>query len=155
MTSNYTLKPIDPQTASQIRTRGGDRYIADQPNYFPCRQCLRDADVGESLLLVSYDPFEADSPYRSASPIFIHEHECAVGEFDSLPVQLTGRQLSVRAFDARANMHDAATIDGADLDDTLTRFFDDAATDFVHVHNSSRGCWATAVTRQPPASTSA
>ena len=24
------------------------------------------------MLLVSYDPFDLDSPYRSASPIFLH-----------------------------------------------------------------------------------
>jgi hypothetical protein len=44
-------------------------------------------------------------------------------------------------------MLDAAVIDGTALDDQLRRFFDDDATEQVHVHNATRGCWATSVTR--------
>ena len=40
-------------------------YVADEKPSFPCRQCLRDAEIGEELLLVSYDPFEIDSPYNT------------------------------------------------------------------------------------------
>lgn len=148
MTHHYVLEPIDATTAARLRGVGGERYVADSQPGYPCRVCLRDAEVGETLILVSHDPFETDSPYRSASPIFVHESECtAPDDLTELPDQLTVRQLSVRAFDRDALIIEAAVVDGVDLDETLRRFFDDLQTELVHVHNAGRGCWATTVQR--------
>lgn len=149
-TATYELVPIDPAAADALRADSPDApvYVAEQHPGYPCRQCLRDAEVGEELVLVSYDPFTSDSPYRSASPIFLHRRPCAPpADTTTIPPQLSGRQLSVRAFDAAAMMIDAAIIAGTELDDTLRRFLGDAATDHVHVHNASRGCWAVRVDR--------
>lgn len=100
------------------------------------------------FVLVSHDPFDQDSPYRSASPIFLHLHPCeAVAPSGALPSQLTGRQLAVRAFDHDAMMIDAAIIDGADLANNLDRLFDNENTDRIHIHNASRGCWAVTAER--------
>lgn len=149
MTSSYVLTPIAPAVADELRSQGGVPYIADVQPGFPCRQCLRDADVGDELILVSYDPFTTDSPYRSASPIFLHSAPCeSPGATDALPPQLTSRQLSVRAFDEDEMMIDAAVIDGSALADTIERFLVDPATDRVHVHNATRGCWAVRVDRR-------
>jgi hypothetical protein len=150
ITVTYRLRPIDPVAADRLRAGGPDApvFVADAQPGYPCRQCLRDAAVGEELVLVSHDPFTVDSPFRSASPIFLHRIPCAPpGDLRALPAQLTGRQLSVRAFDADAMMIDAAVIAGTDLAVTLERFFDLTACDHVHVHNASRGCWATRVDR--------
>ncbi len=92
----HRLHPIDSDAADRLRRGGGPTYVADEKPGYPCRQCLRDAEVGEELVLVSHDPFDQDSPYRSASPIFLHLEPCegAVPSAE-LPSQLTGRQLSV------------------------------------------------------------
>jgi hypothetical protein len=112
--------------------------------------------VGEELLLVSHDPFEpistsdaaARSPYRCASPIFIHLHPCSPPSLDGeLPAQLVGRRLSVRAFDADALMTDAVVIDGRELDATLRSLLDRPEVSWFHVHNAAPGCWAVAVDR--------
>jgi hypothetical protein len=148
MDTNYRLNPINPAVADQLRSAGGDRYVADAKPGYPCRQCLRDAEIGEPLILVSHDPFTTDSPYRSRSPIFLHEQACNTpDDLTKLPDQLTRRQLSIRAFDRNETMIDATVIDGTDLDTNLRRFFDDLATNEVHVHNATRGCWATSVSR--------
>lgn len=150
MPTDYRLAPIDTVAAAELRALGGQRYIADAKPGYPCRQCLRDAEIGEALILVSHDPFTIDTPYRSRSPIFLHEQTCTPpSDLDGLPDQLTQRQLSVRAFDDNALMIDAAVIDGTALDDQLQRFFADDATNQVHIHNATRGCWATSVTRTP------
>ena len=155
MTTTFRLAPIDPHTADTLRSGNAPVYVADAKPGYPCRQCLRDAEVGEELVLVSYDPFANDgaaaaSPYRSASPIFLHRAACVApgpeAEGD-LPVQLTGRQLSVRSFDQAAMMIDAAVIDGTDLRATIERFFADGASERIHVHNAVRGCWAVTVER--------
>lgn len=144
----FLLAPISPEAAATLRAKGGPMYVADEYPSYPCRQCLRDAIVGEELILVSYDPFVQDSAYRSATPIFLHREPCERVEEELLPDQLTGRQLSVRSFDQREMMIDAAVIDGADLAGTIRGFFANEASDKLHVHNASRGCWAVSVVRQ-------
>jgi Protein of unknown function (DUF1203) len=148
--TTFRLRPINPVDADLLRAAWADSraYVADETPGFPCRQCLRDAAIGEELLLVSYNPFTVDSPYRSASPIFLHREPCpAPTDPYVLPEQLTVRQLSVRAFDAEALMIDAAIVPGAELAETLARMFDDDTCDHVHVHNATRGCWAVRVDR--------
>lgn len=147
---SYRLKPLSPSTAAGLRARGGGRYIADSKPGYPCRECLTDAEIGDALILVSHDPFdaEAETAYRSAGPIFIHEEPCVPAtELRRIPDQLRIRQLSVRAFDVDTMMIDADVIDGTDLEAALEGFFADPATSEVHVHNATRGCWATTVVR--------
>jgi hypothetical protein len=148
--STFVLRPISPSDADALRQRGGPMYVADEHPGYPCRQCLRDAAVGDELILVSHDPFGTESPYRSASPIFLHRTSCRPYVIEpGLPEQLTRRQLSVRSFDSEEMMIDAAVIDGTDLESTIQRFFADPNSNQVHVHNATRGCWAVAVDRVP------
>ena len=62
----FRLIAIDSNTADRLRRDGGPTYVADEKPGYPCRQCLRDAEIGQELVLVSHDPFDHDSPYRSA-----------------------------------------------------------------------------------------
>ena len=151
---DFQLTPIDPQTADVLRAKGGPTYVADAHPGYPCRQCLQDAQLGEVLVLVSHDPFDHDSPYRSAGPIFLHRDPCAAYPGGSdVPAQLTVRQLSVRAFDEGDMMIDAAVIDGNELAPTFNRFFTDQHTHHVHVHNATRGCWAVRADRRAATAT--
>jgi Protein of unknown function (DUF1203) len=150
ISTTFELRPIEPAVADELRIEWANSrvYVADEHPSFPCRQCLEDAAIGDELLLVSYDPFTIDSPYRSASPIFLHRDPCLPpADRRMLPQQLTSRLLSVRSFDADALMIDAAVIPGDDLAATLNRFFSNAQSDHIHVHNASRGCWAVRVDR--------
>ena len=141
-TTTFVLTGIDSSHADNLRALGGITYVADESPGYPCRQCLRDAEVGEELLLVSYDPFTASSPYRCASPIFIHSKSCTPHDAAGLPTQLTSRKLSVRAFDDEAMMLDAALIDGTDLFKTIYHLLSNPSVEVLHLHNAPRGCWA-------------
>jgi Protein of unknown function (DUF1203) len=138
---------IDPTTADELRSQGGIVYVSDSKPGYPCRQCLRDAEIGEEVLLVSHDPFTVSSPYRCASPIFIHSASCTPHASADLPEQLTRGSRSVRAFDKSAMMLDAALIDGEDLSAAIDRLFDNPDVDHLHVHNEPRGCWAARIDR--------
>lgn len=151
-TPMYRLRPIAPAAADLLRSRGAPIHVADEYPGYPCRQCLEDAAVGDELILVSHDPFEHESPYRSASPVFLHREPCHAPPDDAaLPAQLTRRQLSVRVFDRDESMIDAAIIAGEDLGRTLEDFLADDRADRIHVHNAARGCWAVTVVRSPGA----
>jgi len=147
-TESFRLSPIAEAAANTLRERAGKVYVADEKPGYPCRQCLRDAEIGEELILVSHDPFTGGSPYRSASPIFLHKVPCEPpADLHEVTSQLTIRRLSVRAFDHDEMMLDAAVIQGEDLVDSIAELFSDQAVERIHVHNAERGCWAVSVAR--------
>lgn len=150
MTStDFVLSPIAPRDADELRRNATIVHIADQEHSFPCRQCLRDAAIGEELVLVSHDPFDADSPYRSASPIYLHRRSCGepADAPGVVPDQQRRRVLAVRAFDDSAMMLDAAIIDGAELAATARTMLTIPGVDHLQVHNATRGCWAVRIDR--------
>ncbi|MBN4047511.1 DUF1203 domain-containing protein [Acidimicrobiaceae bacterium AH-315-P05] len=147
-TPSYQLHPLSTSSAAALRAQGGEVYVADSKPGYPCRHCLRDAGIGEVLLLVSHDPFLGDSPYRSTSPIFIHADPCpSPSDLADVPVQLTGRQLALRSFDGDEMMIEAAVIDGVDVDQTIRSLLADPNSARVRVYNAGRGCWATDAVR--------
>jgi hypothetical protein len=147
MTTSLLLLPIDASVAHRLRARATVFDVADSSPGYPCRQCLKDAEVGEVLALVSYDPFILGSPYRSASPIFLHKDDCGQAEISTIQGQQLRRQLSVRAFDANEMMLNGVVIDGVDLEDTAACLLASHEVVFIHVHNASRGCWALRIER--------
>ena len=144
----YTLFPLRADVADTYRIEGGIVVHADTNPGYPCRQCLRDAEVGEALLLVSHDPFLGSTPYRSPSAIFIHREPCgSPASLVGIAEQQRRRQLSVRAFDRHELMVQAHVIDGTDLDQALNDLLVNSEIDRVDVHNAPQGCWAMSARR--------
>src|SRR5580658_5246639 len=85
----------------QLAERGARRYVADTKPGFPDRIELRDAEPGESVILVNHTHQPADTPYRASHAIFVLE---GAGEtydrIDEVPEVLRPRMISLRAFDA-------------------------------------------------------
>jgi uncharacterized protein DUF1203 len=110
----------------------------------PCRRCLRNAQPGEHLLLLPYDPFLVRSPYTGEGPVYVHADGCEphAGEPDVLPEQVDERrQFSLRAYDAEAMLLDAAVVPGPELADHARALLGDGAA-FVHAHFAGPGCFA-------------
>jgi Protein of unknown function (DUF1203) len=148
--NTFTVRPLESAVADRLRNGPNPIvYVADEFPGFPCRECLRDAAIGEELVLVSHDPFTKQSPYRSPSPIFVHRQSCATNvDTAEIPEQLQRRQLSVRAFDSNEMMVDAKVIQGAELEALLCTLLAEKATSYVDIHNASRGCWAARAERR-------
>ncbi len=143
------LPDRDPLPADAVR-----HVVADAPHSYPCRRCLRDAEPGDPLLLLSYDPFLGTSPYRQPGPVYVHEHPCTPDPADLAPTseqpapgQLTRRTLSLRAFDATHLMVGTEIVDGARVAEVAGRLLADPGTAYVHVHNAAAGCFAVRVER--------
>ena len=45
----FMLRPISQSDADALRLGGGPVYVADECPGYPCRQCLRDAAIGDEL----------------------------------------------------------------------------------------------------------
>jgi hypothetical protein len=136
---------VTPLPAPLADDPGAVRVVADQPNAYPCRRCLQDAEPGEPLLLLGYDPFLGSSPYAGCGPIYVHERDCEPFEGEGIPSQLTRRLLSVRAYDDDHMLVDADVIDGTSLDGEAQRLLAGAA--YLHVHNARPGCFAARIDR--------
>ena len=121
---------------------------ADEPDSYPCRRCLRDAEVGELLLLLPYDPFEQAGPYTGEGPIFVHAHACTPYRSDGeLPDQVRRRLVSVRGYDADGMLTGAEVVEGVDLDPVLDGVLAEPATAYAHLHYARPGCFACRVDR--------
>ena len=57
--------------AATLQRKGIVRVVADEPQAFPCRITLEDADPGDSLLLLTYAHQAARTPYAASGPIFV------------------------------------------------------------------------------------
>ena len=126
-----------------LRINGGAvRVTADAPHSYPCRRCLRDAEPGEALYLVGYDPFTGASPYSGSGPIYVHAHACEPFAGDGIPDQLTRRLLSVRAYDERHMLVGADVTEGSELEDVASRLLDAEEAAYLHVHTARPGCFA-------------
>lgn len=148
---SFHVLPLSAHIAAELRAAASVTVVADESPGYPCRACLRDAALGEELVLVSHDPFAGwsaaeMSPYRSAGPIFLHGRDCSAEvDPDRVPDQLVRRLLSVRAFDEGAMMVDGRVVEGVDLESTLEELAGRADVTKVMVHNAGRGCFAATV----------
>ena len=131
-----------------LRARGVIRRIADCRPGYPCRVSLRDADVGEPVLLLNYEHLAVNGPYRSSHAIFVREYAPeAKPAVNEIPEVLESRLLSVRAIDDDGMMVEADVVEGTRLAAVIDRFFANEQIRYLHVHNAKPGCFAARVDR--------
>jgi hypothetical protein len=133
---------------SQLRELGIERRRIDAPHSAPDRISMRDAEPGETVLLLNYEHQSAATPYRSRHAIYIIEGEQR--RFDAVnvvPDVMRRRLLSLRAFDAQGMMVDADVVDGREVEPLIERLLGDERTAYVHAHYARRGCFAARIER--------
>ncbi len=128
---------------AQLRNRGARRMTVDAHPGFPCRITLEDAQVGETVLLLSHEHQPADTPYRACGPVYVRERPRPRGwAANEVPDAIRRRLLSVRAYDAAGMMLGAEVTEGHALEAAIQRGFYDAQVAYLHLHNAARGCYA-------------
>jgi uncharacterized protein DUF1203 len=127
---------------------GVQRIVADKKPAFPDRIELRDADIGETLLLLNYTHQPANNPYRSSHAIFVREG--ATSTYDrtnEIPEVMRPRILSLRAFDDTHQMIDADIVDGREVEGLIDRFLANRTVTYIQAHYAKRGCYAARIDR--------
>jgi hypothetical protein len=143
-----TFASLHAMSDAQLAAIGAQRMAVDEKPGFPCRVTLADAEPGERVILLSYNHQNAQTPYKSAGPIFVREAARETYTSSAVPpVFLTGRLLSARAYDADGMMVDADVVEGTQIETLLDKLFARDSTDYVHVHYARRGCYAARVER--------
>jgi hypothetical protein len=132
----------------ELAKHGAKRYVADEVPGFPCRIEMRDAELGETLLLLNHTCQPADTPYRASHAIFVREGATETyNQRDQVPEVMRGRPLSLRAYDAAGMMLDADLVDGANIEPLIAQMFANPSVAYIHVHNAKRGCYSGRVDR--------
>lgn len=130
-----------------LAAQGARRVRVSENPAAPCRVTLDDAEIGESVLLLSYEHQPADTPYRQQGPIFVREGGDRFVGVAVVPPALARRTLSLRGFDARHMMVEAEVGDGADAASMIERFFANDDVAYIHAHYARRGCYAALIER--------
>jgi hypothetical protein len=132
----------------ELAKHGAKRYVADSTPGYPDRIEVRDAEPGETLILLNYIHQPADNPYRASHAIFVREGaETAYNRINEIPDAMRLRQISLRAFDADDLMVDADVLDGRDMEGIIERFFADPHVAYIQAHYAKRGCYAARIDR--------
>jgi hypothetical protein len=142
------FEPLFRLSDAQLKERGVVRRIATESPGFPCRISLEDADVGDELLLVPYRHQPAASPYRASGPIYIRRGaRQATLAADEVPTCVSGRLMSVRAYDAEHMIVAAEVCEGSAVAPEIRRLFADDRVAYLHLHNAKQGCFSCRVDR--------
>ena len=152
----FRLIGLDPRPFERLFTlpdevlsrRGIERRVADAQPGFPCRVGLEDAAPGDELLLLPYVHQPAASPYHASGPIFVRrgarQRTLAAGE---IPSCVSSRLISVRGYDPRHRIVDAAVCEGSAVGAEIERQLAQPEVAYLHLHNAKRGCFSCEVRR--------
>ena len=130
-TSRLLVHAIDPARLNVVRTTGEDahgnqlRPFATTGQGEPLRCCLRYAEPGEQITLISHAPFERPSVWREVGPVYI------------LP--------TYRADDIMNYEHNTVVTDEADLQRVIERLVSKPDVTTVHVRTLAPQCFLYAV----------
>lgn len=147
---------IDPNRLDAVRAGGTDGHGNALSPYpatgqgEPLRCCLRNANAGEQIALISFAPFDHASPWTEVGPVYVHAERCDGFDSDDLPAQLrTGPALlrSYRADDTMNYEHNTLVAETEDLQHVLERLLSLPDVSTVHVRTVRPQCFLYAVTR--------
>jgi hypothetical protein len=142
------FRPLYGLSDQELSLKGVKRYIADKKPGFPDRIGMRDAEIGETLLLLNHVCQPANTPYRATHAIFVREGaDSAYHAFNEIPEVMRTRLLSLRGYDVDGMMLDADVVDGKDVENVIRRLFAFAQIAYIHAHNAKRGCYSGLIER--------
>ncbi|MBI3507197.1 MAG: DUF1203 domain-containing protein [Proteobacteria bacterium] len=133
---------------AELAARGIVRRIADASPGYPDRVELRDAEPGQSVLLLNYEHQPVNSPYRASHAIYVREGAReAFDRINEVPPVMRVRMLSLRAFDADGMIVDADLVDGKSVETLIGRMLGGERVSYIHAHYAKYGCYSARVER--------
>jgi hypothetical protein len=153
---SFRISGLNPESFShlfglsdtQLAAHRAIRMTVTESPGFPERIELRDAEVGDTVLLVNYLHLDVDSPYRSSHAVFVREGATAAYDAcDVVPKSLYDRQLSLRAFDAGDMLIAADLAQAEDIEARIQAFLANPEVSYIHAHYARHGCYAARIDR--------
>ncbi len=125
------------------------RYTVDTCPGFPDRIEMRDAEIGETLLLLNYQHQPASTPYQASHAIFVLEGaKKTYQETNKIPQVLSIRPQSLRGFDQGGMLVQAEIANGEkELTRMIKQLFTNRQVAYIHTHNAKQGCYSGLIER--------
>lgn len=131
-----------------LESLGMKRYIVGSNPGFPDRIEMKDAQLGQSVLLLNHVCQPANTPYRASHAIFIREWATqAYDAVDQVHQSMQIRLLSLRAFTDAGMMLDAEVAEGIAIEPVIAQMFSNPEVSYIHVHNAKQGCYSGRIDR--------
>lgn len=155
-TIRLRVQAIDPARLDVVRAAGADghgnelcRFAADGDGE-PLRCCLRYAEAGEQIALISFAPFDHPSVWTEVGPVYIHARRCeGYASTDRLPERLSTGPRVLRTYRADNTMdydHNTVITDQTDLEPIVERLLSEPDVATVHLRTLAPQCFLFAVT---------
>jgi hypothetical protein len=142
------FRPLFGLSNEELARRGVKRYVVDKKPGFPDRIEMRDAAVGETVLLLNHTCQPAETPYRATHAIFVREGAAKTYDaVNQVPEAMRGRLLSLRAYDADGMLIDADVVEGDQIEPVIEHLFSNSGVSYIHAHNAKRGCYSGRIDR--------
>ncbi|MBD1582975.1 DUF1203 domain-containing protein [Pseudoalteromonas sp. S16_S37] len=145
MTNDFIIKPLNLDLSLHSASQEHEEnWITADANFgYPCRVSLREAKVGERVLLTHYWHHNVSSPYRASGPIFIIEDAKPANlGINEIPEVLDTRLISLRAYSNNGYMLSATAAQGASVRKALSELFNHTEVEYVQLHNANAGCFS-------------
>ena len=142
------FRPLFALDTEALAAQGIVRRVATAKPGFPCRIGLRDAEPGETVLLLNHEHQPADTPYRSSYAIYVSQ--AAVETWsgrDTIPSAMRGRPIALRAFSEQGFLVGAEVIAGDHLETAIERQLATPGAAYLHAHNAGHGCFVARIDR--------
>ncbi len=151
--SRFRVVPLKTEVAQAARrTAETDAHdhrvvIANSPNGYPCRHCLRWAKPGERMILFPYAAIPSGRPYSESGPIFVHAESCErYGEVGKYPAEFREGRV-MRAYDSQQDIIAAEVVNRSEPEAIIEKLLKKPETAFVHVRSASHGCYTMRIER--------
>ena len=152
----YSIKGLNPQdftpffalSDAALRGHRARRVTATANRGFPCRVSLRDANEGDSLLLIHHVNHDVDTPFRNAYAIYIRADAHEPGYFvDEVPPVMESRTMALRGYSSTGLLEEADIAIPGQADETIRHMLENTQIAYIDAHNAAPGCFAARVTR--------
>jgi hypothetical protein len=123
--------------------------VVEKDASVPCRVCLEDARIGESVLLFSYGPFDKPAPHQTLGPVYVHATPCTPFRPSArLPEVLRHRLVAFRAYNEEGTeLVECDVVEGAALEARIEKVLENPRVHRINVHFARAGCFACSIER--------
>jgi hypothetical protein len=149
-TIGLLVKAIAPERLTPVYAQGTDGHgnqLSGEGE--PLRCCLRYAQPGEQIALISYAPFDHPSVWTEVGPVYVHALPCAgPAATGTLPDQLRMGPRVLRTYDSNDTMnykHNTVVTEEVDLEPIIKRLLAEPDVTTVHVRTLAPQCFLYAV----------